>query len=143
MAQIRNETRTPMTFERLMRLGQVSHSQGDNRSAHDYWQHAAMLEPDNEQVWTALMWVIEEEEDRKVCLTNILAINPDNMHARQMLDELIGDTQPRQENTIIADVDPEASTPGIDFVRIIILGSIYGIGISIIILLSQMLIAQL
>ena len=142
MAQTRNETRTPMTFARLMRLGQVSHAQGDNRSAHDYWQHAAMLEPDNEQVWTALMWVLEDDEDRKVCLKNILTINPDNIHAKQMLDDLIGDTQPQQETRIIADVEPDAR-PGIDYVRVIVLTIVYSIGISIIIILSQILIAQL
>lgn len=138
MAQIRSETRKPMTFARLMRLGQVAHAQGDNRTAHNYWQHAAMLEPDNEQVWTALMWVLDEADDRKVCLINILIINPDNMNAKQLLDELIGDTQPRQETTIIADIDMNASS-GIDLVRIIVLGSIFGTGIAIIILLLQIL----
>lgn len=138
MAQIRSETRKPMTFARLMRLGQVAHAQGDNRTAHNYWQHAAMLEPDNEQVWTALMWVLDEVDDRKTCLINILIINPDNMNAKQLLDELIGDTQPRQETTIIADIDMNAPS-GIDYVRIIVLGSIFGTGIAIIILLLQIL----
>ena len=125
-----------------MRLGQVAHAQGDKQTAHDYWQHAAMLEPDNEQVWTALMWVLEEEEDRKVCLKNILIINPDNMHAKQMLDELIGDTQPQQEARIIADVDPEPARD-VDFVRVIALGSIFGVGIAIITVLLQILTVQL
>lgn len=138
MAQIRSKTRTPMTFERLMRLGQVAHAQGDNRTAHHYWQQAAMLEPGNEQVWTALMWVIDEEEDRKICLINILTLNPDNMSAKQMLDKLIGDTQPRQENPIIADIDMN-TPPRLDIMRVIVLSSIFGIGISIISVLLQIL----
>src|SRR5689334_17538172 len=93
MSQTRSETKNPVSFARLMRLGQVAHAQGDGKSAHDYWRQAAMIEPDNEQVWTALMWVLDGEEDKKVCLRNILAINPQNLRAQAMLDELLGDTK--------------------------------------------------
>ena len=144
MAQSRSETRKPMSFTRLMRLGQVAHSEGDKRSAHEYWQKAAMLEPDNEQVWTALMWVIDNDEDRKVCLKNIITINPDNLQAQQMLDDLVGETQPQiQEAEVIADVDPEKERAklDIDFLRVAILGSILGVGTAISIVLLQMLIA--
>jgi hypothetical protein len=94
MSQIRSETQNPVSFARLMRLGQVAHAQGDSKGAHEFWRQAAMLEPDNEQVWTALMWVVEGDEDRQVCLKNILAINPRNLRAQAMLDELLGDTKP-------------------------------------------------
>src|SRR6187549_910565 len=91
MSQSRSETQNPVSFARLMRLGQVAHAQGDSRGAHEFWRQAAMLEPDNEQVWTALMWVVDGDEDRKVCLKNILAINPQNLRAQGLLDELLGD----------------------------------------------------
>jgi tetratricopeptide (TPR) repeat protein len=106
MVQTRfNKQQNPMTFDRLMHLGQIFHSQGNSKQAHEYWQQAAVLEPDNEQVWTALMWVLETDEDRKVCLKNILTINPDNLQAQAMLDELIGDTQ--ADERIQPDVCPE------------------------------------
>lgn len=143
MVEIKRDTRTPMTFERLMRLGQVAHAQGDDRTAHEYWRQAALLEPDNEQVWTALMWVLDEDEDRKTCLKNILTINPHNVQAQQMLDDLIGETQPQVKNeTVIADVDPDTE-PGINYLRVLILGSILGIGGAISIVLLQMLLNQL
>jgi hypothetical protein len=94
MNQLRSDTKNPVSFARLMRLGQVAHAQGDNKSAHQYWRQAALLEPDNEQVWTALMWVVESDDDRKVCLKNILAINPQNLRAQTLLDELLGETKP-------------------------------------------------
>lgn len=102
MSQVRSDTQNPISFARLMRLGQVAHAQGDNKSAHHYWRQAAMLEPDNEQVWTALMWVVEGDEDRRVCLKNILAINPHNLRAQGLLDELLGETKP--DERIKADV---------------------------------------
>lgn len=87
-----------------MRLGQVAHTQGDSKQAYEYWRKAAVLEPTNESVWVALMWVIETDEDRKVCLKNILRINPNNLQAQVMLDELIGDTQ--ADERIKPDVEP-------------------------------------
>lgn len=139
MAQIQSRTRKPMTFERLMRLGQVAHAEGDKRSAYTYWQKAAMLEPDSEQVWTALMWVINDDADRKVCLKNILALNPDNLQAQQMLDDLIGETQPQSNDASIDENVTPIATSSIDYVRVLVLGSIIGIGISIILILLQML----
>lgn len=132
--------KSAMTFDRLMRLGQVAHAQGDEKTAHDYWQQAAMLEPTNEQVWTALMWVIDNDEDRKVCLKNILTINPSNNQAQGMLDDLIGETQPQTESRIVADVTPP-HTPSLDITRILVLGSIFGVGIAIIATLLQLLLA--
>ncbi|MGB7339612.1 MAG: hypothetical protein WBC91_12030 [Phototrophicaceae bacterium] len=140
MAYIRTKTTTPLTFDRLMRLGQVAHAQGDDKTAHNYWQQAAMLEPNNEQVWTALMWVIDNDADRRVCLTNILTINPANVQAQGMLDDLIGETQPQEERRIIADVTP-TKTPKLNIIRVLALGSIFGIGVAIIAILLQLLIA--
>lgn len=137
MIETQSTSTKMLSFDRLMRLGQVSQSQGDDKAAHYYWRQAAMLQPDNEQVWTALMWVIDNDEDRKVCLKNILTINPQNINAQRMLDDLIGETQPQQE-PIIADIHPEASN-GIYVTRVVVLGSIFGVGISLIIILLQLL----
>ncbi|MEM9955678.1 MAG: hypothetical protein AAF846_29025 [Chloroflexota bacterium] len=139
MIETRPNFAQSMTFDRLMRLGQVAHSEGDDKTAHEFWQQAAMLQPDNEQVWTALMWVIDNDEDRKVCLKNILTINPSNIQAQRMLDDLIGETQP-QTDPIIADVTP--SNPKIYVTRVLVLGTIFGVGIATIIILLQLLIAQ-
>lgn len=143
MAQIRTDSNNPMTFARLMRLGQVAHAQGDKKDAYEYWSQAAMLEPDDEHVWTALMWVIENDEDRKVCLKNILAINPQNIRAQEMLDDLIGETQPQKENPPSND-DSEAdmeATDSINLLHVVILSLILGFGGAISIILLQMLFA--
>ena len=104
MVQPSSDKQPILSFPRLMRLGQIAHSQGDLKQAHDYWRKAAVLEPTNEEVWTALMWVLESDEDRKVCLKNILSINPQNLQAQEMLDELIGDTQ--ADERIVPDIEP-------------------------------------
>jgi hypothetical protein len=134
MSQTRSEIQNPVSFARLMRLGQVAHAQGDSRAAHDYWRQAAMIEPDNEQVWTALMWVLDGEEDKKVCLRNILAINPQNLRAQAMLDELLGDT--KADERIKADIEALDNESGISigylvlrFAEILWLGGLVATGI--------------
>jgi hypothetical protein len=95
MAQkIQSPTATGKTFNRLMRLGYVARAEGHHRKAHSVWRQAAMLRPDDEQVWQALLEVIDNDEDLRVCLRNILAVNPNNTTARRMLQERFGISQP-------------------------------------------------
>lgn len=69
----------------LMRAGLVAFGKGDHQQAHDLWRKAAALRPHNEQVWLALLSVVNNEEDRRVCLENILYINPQNVQAQKQL----------------------------------------------------------
>ena len=72
-------------FERLMREGRVALDRGRRDRAHELWREAALLDPYNEQVWLALLEVLDSLEDRRVCLQNIVEINPLNTQARRML----------------------------------------------------------
>lgn len=138
MLQVDHHAKKRLSLEQYMRLGQVAHAEGDDQAAHYYWQQAALLDPTNEQVWTALMWVLESEADRRVCLRNILAINPDNHQAQTMLDELIGATQP-QANPMPARNEHHEHRRSMNWVRIVLLSLIYGIGAAMSIVLLQML----
>src|SRR5258705_11815936 len=73
-------------FEELFQAGRSAFAMGNLQQAHDFWKEAARLSPFNEQVWMALLDVIESDEDRQVCLQNILQINPMNVQARRMLN---------------------------------------------------------
>ncbi|MFZ0546584.1 MAG: hypothetical protein WAM60_14150 [Candidatus Promineifilaceae bacterium] len=42
----------------------------------------------NERAWLWLSGVVESDEDRRICLENVLAINPDNLPAQQGLAQL-------------------------------------------------------
>lgn len=75
-------------FDELLDAGRTAALTGDRRLAHDYLKEAARLNPSNEQVWTALLEVIETEEDQRVCLQNIIQINPLNVQARRKLNQL-------------------------------------------------------
>lgn len=75
-------------FDRLMDEGKEALDKGDRRLAHDLWREAATLDPYNEKVWLALYRVLNSDEDRLVCLQNIIAINPMNVQARRKLNAL-------------------------------------------------------
>ncbi|MCA9915727.1 MAG: hypothetical protein KC496_20370 [Anaerolineae bacterium] len=92
MAKTTVKPDNPEAFERLMRLGNVSRAQGDHRLAHEYWREAAMLQPERVEVWKALLNILETDEDRRVCLQNILALEPDNRPAKQQLAALLEST---------------------------------------------------
>jgi|GEM_PF-3425027 len=69
-------------FVRMMRLGHACYVQGARKQAHRYWRRAALIDPGNEAVWLSLLNVVETDEDRRVCLENIVAINPHNKEAQ-------------------------------------------------------------
>lgn len=72
----------------LIRAGLVAFADGDHQKAHDLWRQAAILRPHNEEVWVALLDVIDNPADRRVCLENILHINPHNQQAQLQLQAL-------------------------------------------------------
>jgi cytochrome c-type biogenesis protein CcmH/NrfG len=76
------------SFSDLMQAGRVAYKAGKPRLAHDLWREAAKLQPQNEQVWLALLDVLDSDSDRRVCLQNIIAINPLNVQARRMLNRI-------------------------------------------------------
>lgn len=76
------------TFADLMRAGRAAYAAGQSKIAHDLWKEAAALEPYNEQVWLALLDVLDSDEDRRVCLQNVIAINPLNVQARRQLNRI-------------------------------------------------------
>lgn len=80
-------------FARMMRLGQACYVQGARKQAHRYWRRAALIDPNNESVWVALLNVVETEEDRRVCQENILAINPHNKEAQKHLGVIAPSSQ--------------------------------------------------
>lgn len=75
-------------FADLMQAGRVAYAANKRHVAHDLWKEAAAVDPYNEQVWLALLDVLESDTDRRVCLQNIIAINPLNVQARRQLNRL-------------------------------------------------------
>ncbi len=71
--------------EWLLKLGEAALRRGHAGKAHRIWREAARLAPYDERVWVALLRVLDRDDDRLVCLQNIVAINPLNDEARRLL----------------------------------------------------------
>ena len=84
-------------FAQLMQHGRSAFDRGAKQLAHNLWREAALLDPYNEQVWLALLDVLETRDDQRVCLENILSINPMNTQARRMLRAYTVDDQKKIE----------------------------------------------
>ena len=82
-----------MSFAELMQAGRDAINRRNRAQAHDLLKKAAALDPYSEQVWLALLEVIENDEDRRVCLQNILQINPLNIQARRSLNKIEAEAQ--------------------------------------------------
>lgn len=132
-------SRKQLSFDQLLRLGKAALREGDKQSAYHLWKQAAMREPDNEAVWVAMLQVLDSEADRRVCLMNIITINPNNKEAQAELDAMIGNvrgTQPMRrlspQRQILTTAEfqafDEQRNSQIDLVRVAILGVILGIG---------------
>jgi hypothetical protein len=89
-------------FARMMRLGQACYVQGARKQAHRYWRRAALIDPGNEDVWQALLNVVETDEDRQVCLQNILAINPHNKAVQAQLGVIEPSPQPSALGVVLS-----------------------------------------
>lgn len=82
---------TPQEREKFIKLCQAARAaivEGDLAGAHLYFRYAAYIHPFSTTVWMGLAKVVESDEDRRVALQNVLAINPRHEEARQILAEL-------------------------------------------------------
>jgi tetratricopeptide (TPR) repeat protein len=72
----------------LLRRGVAAAKAGRREEARQILLHVVELDERNEQAWLWLSGVVDACEDRRVCLENVLTINPENSHARQGLHRL-------------------------------------------------------
>ncbi len=97
-------------YTRLMREGDIAKNQGDFKRAHLILRRAAMLQPGEEQVWLALLNVVETDDDKKACLRNIITINPNNLQARERLRSF-HDTEPTTTPVMVSPHPEKRRTP--------------------------------
>ncbi len=93
----RERSRQNASLEGLLEAGKQAYTDGDREAAHELWRSAAVANPYDERVWVALLDVLTQDEDREVCLENIIAINPLNPDARRQLRTIRRERRIRDE----------------------------------------------
>jgi len=91
------QIRRDASLEDLLAVGKEAQAAGDRRAAHELYRAAAVINPYDVRVWLALLDVLTQDDDREVCLQNIIAIDPLNPDARRQLRSLRRDRRLREE----------------------------------------------
>ena len=95
--------------------GKEAARRGDSVLALRLLQAVVEVEPTNEQAWLWLSAVVDSEADRRLCLDNVLVLNPDNEAAKRGLQRLVkeGEGAPFEEGELVerrsAPVTPAAA----------------------------------
>ncbi len=72
----------------LLRKGIAAAREGDKATARALFQQVVDLDEQNEKGWFWLASVIENDDERRTCLENVLHINPENERAQQILNQI-------------------------------------------------------
>jgi Tol biopolymer transport system component len=89
----------------LLRQGTEAAREGNRAQAREFFEKVVELDENNEKGWFFLSKVVETDEERRICLANVLHINPNNEAAQKAMERLEG-----QERKKLAD---EEVMPGI------------------------------
>ena len=79
---------TPNNVAVLLQKGIEAAREGKRSEAHDLFQQVIEIDEKNEKGWFWLASVVETDEERIICLGNVLHINPNNERAKRALDTL-------------------------------------------------------
>ncbi len=75
-------------LEPLLREGIAAARAGENARARDLLLQVIARDEENETAWLWLSGVVDDPEERQICLENVLTLNPDNRAARAGLRHL-------------------------------------------------------
>ncbi|MBX3086054.1 MAG: PD40 domain-containing protein [Anaerolineae bacterium] len=80
---------TAAYLDQLLREGIAAAKIDDKEMARTKLRQVTELDQYNEKAWFWLASVVETDEEKRVCLGNVVVINPNNDRAKQLLDQLI------------------------------------------------------
>lgn len=89
-----------------------AYNAGDMDKAQSLLMEATELNDEHEQAWMWLSLVVEDEEDKRICLENVLSINPNNQGAKERL-EALGKEDPSVQSLLADDDEEEADFEGV------------------------------
>lgn len=98
----------------LLREGIEAARAGDKATARELFEKVVELDENSERGWYWLASVVETDEEKRVCLANVLVINPNNDKARAIMDKL--EAKKRQT------VGDEEVIPGISRRQLLLIG---------------------
>ncbi len=108
---------TQADAKRLLAQGMAAAKAGQRTQAYNLLLDAIELDQRNELAWLWLSTVTDNPDDQRICLENVITINPGNAEARDRLLKLQGQGAPgaARKSTIV--ICPRCGAGNRDFVR--------------------------
>lgn len=94
------------SISELMKQGMDAARDGDKAAARTIFQEIVDRDEQNERAWMWLYSVVESDEERRLCLGNVLLINPNNEKAQAAMKRL-------DEKARLVETQKEEVAPGI------------------------------
>jgi hypothetical protein len=91
---------TEFSVDELLQQGKQAANAHDNAQARRLLSQVVRRDPTSEQGWLWLSGVVEDPERIRYCLERVLAINPDNIHAAQALEDFAALTVPAPTTSV-------------------------------------------
>jgi len=88
----------------LLQRGIEALKSGDRATARELLEQVVELDENNETAWLALAQVLPTEAEKRVALSNVLFLNPDNERAQKLMERLKRKDTSLQEDEIIPGV---------------------------------------
>jgi hypothetical protein len=133
--ETRNAVSSP-NIDVLLREGIEAVKKGDTAGGRKLLEKVTELDENNAKAWLWLASVVETDEEKRICLSNVLHIDPSNDRARKALDALEGK---RASAAASAAADAEVA-PGISRRQLTLIA---GGGAAIIVILLLVLVVSI
>jgi Tol biopolymer transport system component len=92
---------TPNDIAELLRRGIEAAREGRSTEARGLFEQVVELDEKNEKGWFWLASVVTTDDERRICLSNVLHINPNNERAKRALDAL--NAKAKETKTAVAE----------------------------------------
>ncbi len=79
---------TPNDVAELLRRGIEAAREGKRAEAREFFEQVVEIDEKSEKGWFWLASVVDTDDERRICLSNVLHINPNNERAKRALDAL-------------------------------------------------------
>jgi tetratricopeptide (TPR) repeat protein len=93
-------------MDALLKRGIAAAKAGAVEQARALLMQVVEQDEENERAWLWLSAVVESDEERRICLENVLTLNPDNAPARKGLEKLNAQRQTPGEHIVRREVAP-------------------------------------
>lgn len=96
-----------MELEGWLNAGISALKAGNRLEARTWLMRVVEIDEENEQAWLWLSGTMDSHEDKRICLENVLTLNPNNLAAQKGLTKLPPTTTPVTSTPFISSPSPE------------------------------------